>query len=103
MREAKKALKEGDGEGGLERQKHAQRMLEMAKESMTQEAEGEAEGEGNTTGDGKKTSNQKQDIPGKDKHKGPDEFRRRVIEGLGGPSDPLLKPAVKRYAEGLLR
>jgi hypothetical protein len=102
MREAKKALKAGDGEAGLERQKHAQRMLEMAKESMTEEAE-ESEGE-SRTGDARgRVSTQKQEIPGKDKHKGPDEFRRRVIEGLGGPSDPLLKPAVKRYAEGLLR
>ena len=43
------------------------------------------------------------DIPGKDKHKGPEDFRRRVLEGLGGSADPVLKEAVKRYAEGLLR
>jgi hypothetical protein len=45
----------------------------------------------------------KTEIPGKDKHHGPDEFRKRVMEGLGSSSDPLLREAVKRYAEGLLK
>jgi len=26
-----------------------------------------------------------------------------VLEGLGGSADPVLKDAVKRYADGLLR
>ena len=33
----------------------------------------------------------------------PEEFRKRVLKGLGGPADPLLREAVKRYAEGLLK
>ena len=45
----------------------------------------------------------KADIPGKDKYKGPEAFRKRVMEGLSGPIDPALKEAVKRYAEGLLK
>jgi len=49
----------------------------------------------NTTG--------KADIPGKDKFKGPEAFRKRVMDGLSGPVDPSLKEAVKRYAEGLLK
>jgi hypothetical protein len=47
--------------------------------------------------------NGKTEIPGKDAHKGPEEFRKRVLKGLGGSSDPLLREAVKRYAEGLLK
>ena len=43
------------------------------------------------------------DIPKADAHKGPEEFRKRVIKGLGQPSGGRLKDAVKRYAEGLLR
>ena len=76
-------------------------MLEMAKESMSEE--GESDSPPSADGDGQRTSTAKQDIPGKDQHRGPAEFRRRVTEGLGGATDPVLREAVKRYAEGLLR
>ena len=101
MREAAEAFKRGDGDKGVERQKDAQRMLEMAKESMSEE--GESDSPPSADGDGQRTSTAKQDIPGKDQHRGPAEFRRRVTEGLGGATDPVLREAVKRYAEGLLR
>jgi hypothetical protein len=42
-------------------------------------------------------------IPNANEHKGPAAFRSRVMHGLGQPTSPLLKDAVKRYAEGLLR
>ena len=45
----------------------------------------------------------KAEIPDKDKHKGPEDFRRRVVKGLGSSSDPRLRDAVKRYAEGLVK
>jgi hypothetical protein len=97
MRRAQKALAEGDGEEGLKQQRDAQRLLEMAKGERSEEPrEGSKESE-----DGSMSKDT--DIPGKDKHKGPEDFRRRVLEGLGGSSDPVLKEAVKRYAEGLLR
>jgi hypothetical protein len=97
MRRAQKALAEGDGEEGLKQQQDAQRLLEMAKGERSEEPrEGSSESE-----DGSMSKDT--DIPGKDKHKGPEEFRRRVLEGLGSSSDPVLKDAVKRYAEGLLR
>ena len=35
--------------------------------------------------------------------KGPEEFRKRVLRGLGQPGAGRQKEAVQRYAEGLLR
>jgi hypothetical protein len=104
MRDAERALGEGDGDKGLRHQKDAQRLLEMAREHQSEDAhEGEhGEREGVKEGEGKELA-RKADIPGKDRHKGPQEFRRRVMEGLGGSADPVLRDAVKRYAEGLLR
>jgi hypothetical protein len=96
MRDAQKALKEGEGDKGLERQRDAQRLLEMARgEDSGQDESGEA-------ADGRGFSKDTE-VPGKDKHKGPEDFRRRVMEGLGGSADPRLKEAVRRYAEGLLK
>jgi hypothetical protein len=97
MRDAQRALGQGDGENGLRKQRDAQRLLEMAAGQHDEpEREASREGEG-------KNPKGKADIPGKDKHKGPEEFRKRVLQGLGGSSDPLLREAVKRYAEGLLK
>ncbi|MDI1481874.1 DUF4175 family protein [Polyangium sp. y55x31] len=101
MRDAERALAEGDGEAGLEHQQNAQRLLEMARGERNNE-ENESSQERPESSDGRSMA-KKADIPGKDGHKGPDAFRKRVLEGLGGSSDPLLKEAVKRYAEGLLR
>ena len=36
-------------------------------------------------------------------HKGPEEFRRRVMRGLAEPAGGSVKDAWRRYAEGLLR
>jgi hypothetical protein len=97
MSKAAKALADGKGEEGLELQRKAQRLLEMAR--------GERKGEGGDAtepGDGKEIA-KNAEVPGKDKHKGPEDFRKRVLEGLGGSSDPALKDAVRRYAEGLLK
>jgi hypothetical protein len=97
MRDAERALREGDGESGLRQQQDAQRLLEMTRDQHAEENEREA------TKDGGKNPTGKTPIPGKDSGKTADQFRRRVLEGLGGSSDPLLREAVKRYAEGLLK
>jgi hypothetical protein len=97
MRDAQRAMNQGDGENGLRRQRDAQRFLEMA---GGQRDESERDQSQDTNGRAPKG---KAEIPGKDKHKGPEDFRKRVLQGLGGPSDPLLREAVKRYAEGLLK
>lgn len=97
MRDAEKALREGDGEKGLKLQWDAQRFLEMARGERD-----DANNDPRDKEDGKKLSG-KTEIPTKDAHKGPEEFRKRVLKGLSGSSDPLLREAVKRYAEGLLK
>ncbi len=100
MREAQRALQEGDGEKGKKHQEIAQRALEMAQNRKDEEGDrphGEQEDPQSRPPGGKA------EIPGKDRFKGPEAFRKRVMEGLSGPIDPALKEAVKRYAEGLLK
>lgn len=99
-RDAARALRESQAEKGLDRQAEAQRMLEMARESLGDESQAPEPGK---TGDDGKLDDSRADIPKADAHKGPEEFRRRVIQGLGQPSSGRLKDAVRRYAEGLLR
>jgi hypothetical protein len=101
-REAARALEQGDADKGLDRQRAAQRALEAAHEQLqggdddSGHSSGD-EGDGRTAGPGAVA------IPNAGEHKGPEEFRRRVMRGLGRPSSGLLKDAVQRYAEGLLR
>jgi hypothetical protein len=98
-RQASEALKQGDADKGLERQREAQRHLEAAREQL----QGEDDGGGNQPsggGDGSRSENHV-DVP--NDHKGPEEFRRRVVRGLGQATSGSLKGAVQRYAEGLLR
>ncbi|HEX7667346.1 MAG TPA: DUF4175 domain-containing protein, partial [Polyangiaceae bacterium] len=103
-REAARALQRGDGDKGLEKQQEAQRNFDQARSQLGNEDEGDDDGEGkNGDGDGKNPSLDKTDIPDANAHKGPEEFRRRVIQGLGQQSTGKERDAIKRYAEGLLR
>jgi len=95
-RQAAEALRRGDADQGLERQREAQRDLEEAAEGLR----GEEEPKGST---GEGASRDHVDIPDQGEHKGPEDFRRRVVRGLGQPANGALKDAVRRYAEGLLR
>jgi hypothetical protein len=97
--EASRALRELQTDKGLERQAEAQRMLEMARESLGEESQPQD----NRNGDDGPIDLSHADIPKADAHRGPEEFRRRVIQGLGQPSSGRLKDAIRRYAEGLLR
>jgi hypothetical protein len=97
-REAASALQRGEVDKGLERQREAQRQLEMAKRALGGES---SDGEGDGA-DGDVTSHV--DIPTEnDKGKGAEQFRRRVLKGLSQAAGGRQKDAVKRYAEGLLR
>jgi hypothetical protein len=103
MRDAEEALEQGDAERGASKQKDAQRLLEMAKGDDDDDKPSDDKGDkGGEDGDGKRLA-QKVPVPGKDKHKDPESFRKRVTEGLGMAQDPRLREAIKRYAEGLLR
>ena len=100
-RQAAQALKEGQADKGLEHQREAQRDLEKASQQLEgDEDSGQPQGE-----DGDKGARSKAPvaIPNAGEHKGPEEFRRRVVRGLGQPASGGLKDAVHRYAEGLLR
>jgi hypothetical protein len=97
-REAARALREGNADRGIEHQREAQQKLEAARDAMGEGEQGDDDGESDRS-----MSHEHTDIPKADQHKGPEEFRKRVIRGLGQPSGGRLKEAVKRYAEGLLR
>jgi hypothetical protein len=114
MREGARALGASDGDRALQNLKEAQRLLEMARSDDSevgneQEAqEGEKEGSRESGGLGPNNAPNgpfahRAPIPRAEDYRGPEDFRRRVLEGLGGATDPRLKDAVKRYAEGLLR
>jgi hypothetical protein len=104
-RQAEEALGQGDAERGLDRQREAQRNLEAAKEQLR--------GDDDDVNGGSRADPQESDarwshqlhgnVPPPGEHKGPEDFRRRVVRGLGQPAGGALKDAVRRYAEGLLR
>ncbi len=97
-RDAAQSLKRGDPERALKEQQEAQRQLEMAREALG----GGNDGQGGEGGD-RELSHDRTDIPKADAHKGPEQFRQRVIQGLGQPASGRHKDAIRRYAEGLLR
>jgi hypothetical protein len=99
-RQAADALKQGDADKGLERQREAQRNLEAAREQLQGEDDGAGPPPPGGT-EGKRPSPGHVDVP--DEYKGPEEFRRRVVRGLGQAGSGSLRDAVQRYAEGLLR
>lgn len=99
MDEAAGKLEKGEGDKGLELQKEAQRLLEKARDAM----KGQDQPSGGEGGNKSFDPDDKVDIPPADKFKGPDAFRKRVLEGLRGNASPKLQEAIKRYAEGLVR
>ena len=102
-RRATEALRQGEGEQALERQREAQRALEAANDQIRGGDDDSAgTSRGNDDADGRPGAS-KGSVPSADAHKGPEEFRRRVVRGLGQPSGGALRDAVRRYAEGLLR
>ncbi|MBE7482422.1 MAG: DUF4175 domain-containing protein [Polyangiaceae bacterium] len=106
MREAARALVDGRGERGLELQREAQRLLEQATTGQTGEDEEQSphDSRPKESRDGQgKDMRTGGEVPRDQDKKRAEEFRRRVVEGLGKSKDGRLAPAVKRYAEGLLR
>jgi hypothetical protein len=106
MRDAARELANGRGEKGLELQRQAQRLLERQDDEERSEPEpgqkpddpGASEGEL----DGRSNNGQVK-VPEKEKNERAEEFRRRVLRGLSKDQGGKLGPAVKRYAEGLLK
>lgn len=104
MRQAARALESGEGESGLALQREAQRLLETADQGKTSDpdhsedmrAPEDDEVAGKAAGFGG-------EVPDASQQNKAEEFRRRVLESLGNNPTGPLAPAIKRYAEGLLR
>jgi hypothetical protein len=104
MQKAADQLHAGDPDHAMSDEQEAQRQLEMARQAMGNEKdEGSDPGDSQPGDDNGRLSREKADIPDADAHKGPEDFRRRVTQGLSQPASGRLKDAVRRYAEGLLR
>jgi DNA-binding NarL/FixJ family response regulator len=103
-RQAAGALRQGDVEQGLDRQREAQRALEAANGQLHSEDEGASNASApDREGDSKAVSNSGEVRLEPNKQNGAEEFRKRVVRGLGQPSSGALRDVVRRYAEGLLR
>jgi hypothetical protein len=105
-RQAAEALREGDAQKGLEHQREAQRALESASDQLRgddNEENSQSSAGREDSGDARNPSRGNGIVPKKGQHKGPEEFRRRVVRGLGQAAGGGLRDAVRRYAEGLLR
>ncbi len=98
MESAAKEFEARRGGKGLDAQRQAQRLLEMAQPEKEQQ-DGSRGGE---SGDGKEMA-QDADVPTENKDDTAARFRRRVTEGLGRKAPGHLRDAVRRYTEGLLR
>ncbi len=103
MRDAAGELEGGKGERGLERQREAQRLLEQSDTGNTSSDADEGnrrEGQGTST---RGKMGGKADVPRADDRRRAEDFRKRVLEGLGRERGGRLSPAIERYAEGLLQ
>lgn len=102
MRDAARELAAGRGEPGSDLQREAQRLLEEASVGKTHDEEDSNQEQSAQDGSGKSIRTGGE-VPPEDAARKAEEFRRRVLEGLGRDRSGRLAPAVKRYAEGLLR
>ncbi len=99
MDEAAKALEQGDADKATRAQREAQKLLDRAQKSI----EGETPQSGDDDGD-RTDPDAVVGIPKADDHKGPDAFRKRVLDGLSGAGGSAkLREAARRYAEGLIQ
>ena len=105
MQEASRELQSGNGQRGLDLQREAQRLLEEANSGRTDGDESEQAGESQRgrRDDMGRELGRDGEVPDKANSEDAEAFRRRVLEGLAKGKDGRLSPAIKRYAEGLLR
>ena len=104
MRAAKEALEKGDVEQGAEKQRDAQRVLEMSRDVPDDAREPMSDAPNSApTASGEGKPSQDGEVPSADQHKNPEEWRKRVMDGLSKPHDKRQRDALRRYTEGLLR
>lgn len=107
MREAARELANGRGERGAELQREAQRWLDQQDDEERGQSDKPQDDapppdDGDSSSD-KGSMRQDAGVPGRDKNQRAEEFRQRVLKGLAKDKGGRLGPAVKRYAEGLLK
>lgn len=102
MRQAARELGSGSGESGLELQRQAQRLLEFANPGKSGDSPPPGNEERGPDEDGGREPGFRGDVPEAAEQNKAEEFRRRVLQSLGDSSGRFA-PAIKRYAEGLLR
>jgi hypothetical protein len=102
MRQAARELAGGEGDSGLELQRQAQRLLENADRGKTSDPEPSEQEASNSEDESGRASGFGGEVPEASEQNKAEEFRRRVLESLGDGSGRFA-PAIKRYAEGLLR
>ena len=109
MREAAQELANGHGDRALQLQREAQRLLEQQDDDDQKGDEPKEEPEDEPKDPQGKRDKDHADprtdaeVPGRDKNEKTEAFRKRVLEGLARDKGGRLGPAVKRYAEGLLK
>jgi hypothetical protein len=104
MREAAGQLADGRADEALRAQREAQRLLEQASSGKTTDPDDgggqQSSGSSGSEGQGIRLGGE---VPAADDARAAEEFRRRVLRGLGKERSGRLAPAIQRYAEGLLR
>ena len=105
MREAAQELAAGRGEQALALQQQAQRLLEQPNDRDQTEESQQGESDRQSSNDSPDGKGMRQDtgVPDAKDSRSAEDFRRRVLQGLGKDKGGRLSPAVRRYAEGLLR
>ncbi|HET9933956.1 MAG TPA: DUF4175 domain-containing protein, partial [Polyangiaceae bacterium] len=101
MRQAARALRTGETDEAQNLQAEAQRLLEHASPGRTAEEQEQGDSRGGS-GDDKGEPATQGNVPGVNKRRRSEDFRKRVLEGLARERRGALAPAVERYAEGLL-
>jgi Domain of unknown function (DUF4175) len=100
MDEAVRALEAGKGEQAVDLQRQAQRLLEESETGKTEQGQDETRAQEPGAGSPRAGGG---DVPAAERRNAAEDFRKRVLDGLGKRSAGPLSGAVKRYAEGLLR
>lgn len=103
MDRAAERLAQGEGDAALKLQREAQRLLEQSMGEPSQQGQQPQPQAGRDTSGSRGGMALGGDVPSDRARQQAEEFRRRVIEGLGKGRAGPLAPAVKRYAEGLLQ
>jgi len=106
MRDAARVLHDGNGQRGLRLQRKAQRLLERSSTGKTAgdpRPESGERGRNQNRESGRRGMRTDGRVPDGEVSQSTADFRQRVLDGLGREKGDRLAPAVKRYAEGLLR